>query len=137
MLGCLLSGMTHRDQYIWDFMLSGGKSTMPKHNALFLWDNPNTDTINLYLACSKHCGKTNVEAYFIYQIPHPILTIKPPVNTQEIIDDIILPKLDFGQMPTPELNLDDTDDINEETNSDETKGDNEGESDENDTWGTN
>ena len=80
-------------------MFDSGNVTLPKHNALYLWDVPTPETLDLYLACPKSCGKYYVEHYFFKPIPHPILGITPSLEIEDIIEDIDLPKIDFGQIP--------------------------------------
>jgi hypothetical protein len=113
---------SHRQQYIMNFSPLG-KAILPKHNALYLWDNPTPNSLNLYYACPKWCGTNYAEEYFIQQIPHPILTIKPSVSPEDIVEDIILPKVDLGLAPDLSKSDADIEDESEETK-DETDGSN-------------
>jgi len=108
-----------QQQLIWDFGESSNYVKLPKYNACYLWDASTSDSFNLYLACPKACGLYYTEDYFLEPISHPIFNIKPPLpDIEDIIEDIDLPKLDFGQAPK-------TEPLDIEDNSDEQNGDNE------------
>ncbi len=114
---------SHRLQFMLDLMLEGN-STLPKYNAVYLWDDPTPNILNLYLACPKWCDDYRTEAYFIEQIQHPLLTMKPEIPLNEIIENIDLPRIEL------ELGLDLTkSDLENKNHSDETH---EGELDESD-----
>ncbi len=64
-----------------------------KHNVIFLWDNPNENSVSLYLCCPKWGTHNKAGAYFIEPIEHPVLSVMPLVNTEEIVEEINLEKI--------------------------------------------
>lgn len=116
----------HRGQYMLDALLDG-EAKLPKYNAVYLWDDPTPNILNLYLACTSWCDDYHVATYFIVPIPHPLLTMKPEITPNEIIEEIELPRIDL------ELGLKlSKSELEDEDNSDESDGESDDESDKND-----
>jgi len=84
---------SHLQQFRMPLYPSEGGCELPKHNVIYLWDNPTANSVSLYLVCPKWGRGNKAVAYFIDPIEHPALSIRPPVEPDEIVRELDLEKL--------------------------------------------
>lgn len=72
----------------------------PRYNVIYLWDNSSGNLISLYLCCPKWGNESKAETYFIEPIENPVLSIRPVVEPEDIMQEIDLPRIqeDIGIM---------------------------------------
>jgi len=77
---------------------------IPKHNAIYLWDESSSGSIFLYLACPKWGKGNKVSAYFIEPVEHPITLLERLISPEEITEELGLEKLqiDLDNIINPE-----------------------------------
>ncbi len=71
------------------------ETNIQKPNVIYLWDNIGTSKIILSLSCPKWANATRAIPYFTAPIPHPVLTVKPDVKPEDIVEEINLDLLNL------------------------------------------